>query len=57
MSNRIPVYFTKAELFALSEFFGDDSTMEDETYNRLGKRFLVSAAKAGLYDEIIWADE
>lgn len=42
------VILTEAELAALADFFGEDGTMEDDVYERVGRKFRDAAAKAGL---------
>lgn len=44
--------FTPEELKALSDFFNDEwYSMPDFLYEPIGKKFLIAAAKAGLFDE------
>lgn len=49
---RTGIKLTDEELHALAEFFNNDNySMDTAMYDRIGRKFLVAAAKAGLYDE------
>lgn len=51
---RVSLSFTEVELFAISEFFNaEDGDLPEFLYARIGKKLLVAAAKAGLYDEVL----
>jgi hypothetical protein len=51
---RVSVSFTDVELFAISEFFNsEEGDLPEFLYARIGKKLLVAAAKAGLYDEVL----
>jgi len=50
-TDKLLVPFTGEELYALAEFFGEDGTMSDDVYARVGRKFLIAAVKAGMYDQ------
>ena len=47
----VPVYFTIDELAALDDFFNGSQEMSDDFYIPVGRKLLIAAVKAGLYDE------
>lgn len=52
-TKNVSVTLTEAELYSLSEFLNNENaSMDDWLYDRIGRKVLVAAAKAGLYDEV-----